>query len=90
MLLIVLLCVVGLALCQEKRWSKSTTKHRDKSFKDKYDPDYADKTREEDSEEQSDRNSAYISDFLPDKPYRNNRAIDNSKYVRNTHTYMIY
>ncbi|GAB1866246.1 receptor protein-tyrosine kinase [Camponotus japonicus] len=79
LLLIVLLCVVGLALCQEKRWSKSTTKHRDKSFKDKYDPDYADKTREEDSEEQSDRNSAYISDFLPDKPYRNNRAIDNSK-----------
>lgn len=87
-LLIVLLCVsvAGLALCQERRWPKATTKHRDKSAKDKYEPDYADRTREEDSEElYYDRGSPAANDFysdLPDKlAYRNNRAIDNSRYV---------
>ncbi|XP_072753828.1 insulin receptor [Anoplolepis gracilipes] len=81
---IVLLCVtvVGLALCQEKRWLKSTTKHRDKSAKGKYDPDNADRTREEYSEELNyDRSSAmgYNPDFSDKLAYRNNRAIDNSR-----------
>ncbi|EFN83767.1 Insulin receptor [Harpegnathos saltator] len=89
-LLIVLLCVsvAGLALCQGRRWPKAATKHRDKSAKGKYEPDYADRTREEEEEEDSeelyyDRGSSAANDFyseIPDKlPYRNNRAIDNSR-----------
>jgi len=94
LLLIVLLCVtVGLALCQEKRWSKATTKHRDKSAKGKYDPDYADRTREEDSAEfYYDRSSAatsYYSGSLDSlAAYRNNRAIDNSRYSIKKFRYM--
>ncbi|KAG5337371.1 INSR protein, partial [Acromyrmex charruanus] len=85
---IVLLCVtmVGLALCQEKRWPKAGTKYRDKSAKGKYDPDYADRTKEEDSEEElyNDRSSAatgyYESgSFDTSAVYRNNRAIDTSR-----------
>lgn len=72
---IVLLCVmvVGLALCQEKRWPKTATKHRDKSAKGKYSPDYADKTREGEDD------SSYESGFLDTLAARNNRAIDNSR-----------
>lgn len=88
-LLIVLLCVsvAGLALCQERRWPKTTTKHRDKSAKSKYERDYADRTREEEDYEELyyNRASPAANDFyaeLPDKQaYRNNRAIDNSRYV---------
>jgi len=75
---IVVLCVtvVGLALCQEKRWSKTAAaKHRDKSTKGKYEPDYADRTREEEEEEREeaidenskelyhDRGAAATSDY---------------------------
>lgn len=88
LLLIVLLCVmVGLALCQDKRWPKAATKHRDKSAKGKYESDYADRTREEDSAEfYYDRSSAatgyYESGSLDTlAAYRNNRAIDKSRYV---------
>lgn len=86
---IVLLCVmvVGLALCQEKRWPKAATKHRDKSAKGKYDPDYADRTREEDSAEfYYDRSSA-VNGYYDSKSLdilaanRSNRAIDDSRYV---------
>ncbi|XP_012542075.1 insulin receptor [Monomorium pharaonis] len=84
---IVLLCVtvVGLALCQEKRWPKAATKHRDKSTKGKYDPDYADRTREEDSAEfYYDRSSVVTSYYDFRSPvtlaaYRNNRAIEKSR-----------
>ena len=79
---------MGLALCQEKRWPKAGTKYRDKSAKGKYDPDYADRTKEEDSEEEFyyDRNSAttgyYESGSLDAlAAYRNNRAIDTSRYI---------
>jgi len=74
---IVVLCVtvVGLALCQEKRWSKTAAaKHRDKSTKGKYEPDYADGTREEEEEQEEaidenskelyhDRGAAATSDY---------------------------
>ncbi|CAL1676444.1 unnamed protein product [Lasius platythorax] len=80
---IVLLCVtvVSLALCQERRWSKATAKHRDKSAKGKYDPDYADRTREEDSEDQLDYDRSSANGNNPGflAAYRNNRAIDNSR-----------
>lgn len=85
---IVLLCVtvVGLALCQEKRWPKTATKHRDKSVKGKYDPDFADRTKEEDSAEfyydQSSAVNGYDSESLDTlAANRNNRAIDVSRYV---------
>lgn len=94
---IVVLCVtvVGLALCQEKRWSKTVAaKHRDKSAKGKYEPDYQDRTREEEEEEDEDskelyydREAAAISGYhmsgLIDElaAFRNNRAIDSSRYV---------
>ncbi|TGZ47902.1 insulin receptor isoform X1 [Temnothorax longispinosus] len=84
---IVLLCVtvVGLALCQEKRWPKAATKHRDKSAKGKYDPDYADRTKEEDSaefyyEQSSAAKGYYDSESLDIlAANRSNRAIDNSR-----------
>ncbi|KAL0117905.1 hypothetical protein PUN28_008943 [Cardiocondyla obscurior] len=84
---IVLLCVtvVGLAVCQEKKWSRAITKHRDKSAKGKYEPDYADRTKEEDSAEfYYDQSSAANGYYDPDSldtlaTNRNNRAIDNSR-----------
>lgn len=80
---IVLLCVtvVGLAVCQEKRWPKAATKHRDKSEKGKY--DNVNRTREDSAEVYYDRSSAatgYESGSV-DAAYRNNRAIDKSRYV---------
>lgn len=62
---IVVLCVtvVGLALCQEKRWSKTAAaKHRDKSTKGKYEPDYADRTREEEDEEADEHSKELYDD----------------------------
>lgn len=87
---IVLLCVtvVSLALCQEKRWPKAATKHRDKSAKGKYDPDYGDR-REDSAELYYDQSSAangyYDSESLDTlAANRSNRAIDNSRYVVKT------
>ncbi|KAL6267449.1 hypothetical protein P5V15_000525 [Pogonomyrmex californicus] len=81
-----LLCVtvVGLALCQEKRWPKATTKHRDKSAKGKYDPDYADRMTEDSAELDYGRGSAatgsYESGYLDAQAaYRNHRAIDDTR-----------
>lgn len=78
---------MGLALCQEKRWPKaSATKHRDKSAKGKYNPD-ADKMREEDSAEFYDDRSSAVTNYDESESldamsaFRNNRAIDNSRYV---------
>ncbi|XP_011882700.1 PREDICTED: insulin receptor-like [Vollenhovia emeryi] len=76
---IVLLCVtvVGLALCQEKRWPRAATKHRDKSAKGKV--GYA--NSEEDLQDVFNHSSwtsdddAKIADILG---IRNNRAIGNS------------
>lgn len=78
MLLIVLLCVtvVGLALCQTIR----VTKRPDKSAKRKYEPDYTDK-KEEYSDEYYDRNSA-VTTYYESQAFRNNRAIDNTRYVK--------
>lgn len=62
-------------------------KYRDKSAKGKYDPDYADRTREDSEEEfYYDRSSTatgyYESGSLDAlAAYRNNRAIDTSRYV---------
>jgi len=64
-------------------------KYRDKSAKGKYDPDYADRTREEDSEEEFyyDRSSSTATGYYESgsldalAAYRNNRAIDTSRYV---------
>lgn len=89
LLLIVLLCVtlVGLALCQEKGWPKTAMKHRDKSAKGKYDSDYVDRTREEDSAEfHYDQGSAdngyYNSESLDTlAANRSNKTIDSSRYV---------
>lgn len=83
LLLIVLLCVtvVGLALCQEKR----AMKHRDRSARSRYEPDYMDKMKEYSDE--YDQNSAAATNyhghgFLESRTaYRNNRAIDNTRYV---------
>ncbi|EZA49388.1 hypothetical protein DMN91_008927 [Ooceraea biroi] len=96
---IVVLCVtvVDLALCQEKRWSKTaTTKHRDKSAKGKYELDYADRTREEEEEETADSREFYhdrgaaaavtsgyhVPRFIDElAAFRNNRAIDSSRPI---------
>lgn len=89
---IVLLCVTmaSLAFCQEKRWPKAATKHRDKSAKGKYDPDYVDRIWQEEEEEDSaelyDRSSAatgYYDSRSMDTmaAYRNNRAIEKSRYA---------
>lgn len=89
-LLIVLLCItgLGLALCQEENWSKTTTQHRTESTKGKDEPDYTDRTLEEEanSEQEStyDRSltdtstsNSYDAGFLSESAaYRNDRAID--------------
>ncbi|XP_012223767.2 insulin receptor-like [Linepithema humile] len=87
LLLIVLLCVVGLALCQEKR----AVKHRDKSAKGKHEPDHMDeddegghhRMREDYSDEYGDRSSAVTNyhkfSESPAAHNRNNRAIDENK-----------
>ncbi|XP_029159912.1 insulin-like peptide receptor [Nylanderia fulva] len=81
---IVLLCVTmaSLALGQEKR-PKAIAKHRDKSAKGKYEPDYVDRTGDDDFEVYYNASSSDVNSYDPDlvqlTAYRNNRAIENSK-----------
>lgn len=93
LLVVVLLCAwvaAGLAFGQEKRWSKGSIKHRDKSVKGKFDDHdyYADRTKTAENSEELpyDRSSVtanyYGSGFLDKLAiYRNNRAIDSTRYA---------
>ncbi|XP_053996085.1 insulin-like peptide receptor [Hylaeus anthracinus] len=84
-LLIVFLCVAArLACCQEKRWSKMTGNYRERTAKDKYDLDYADREngdlREQGYREQDSIDIADDSEFYNQiVSHRSNRAIDASR-----------